>query len=210
MSVNEDPFDEVLRVRSEPYRYWTEIEVHRALTRDAQGYFGFVLDALSELACGRATMELPAKQLFTDPGDAGDFRVMPCVVRRGGAAMKTVKLVGTNRLQRVVPGQITVGKALVLHPEENFITHILEACLLSSARTGLGAALAMHLLAGTTDSVAVIGSGRVGYYAAYFAATACKPHLRSSSPARPPRPPAARRLRSPGFRVLPDATGLPH
>jgi len=86
--------------------------------------------------------------LFSDPGDAGDFRVMPCVVRRGGRVRKTIKVVGTNLAQQVVPGQITVGKALALHPVENFVTDLFEACLLSSARTGACAALALDLLAG--------------------------------------------------------------
>jgi ornithine cyclodeaminase/alanine dehydrogenase-like protein (mu-crystallin family) len=167
-------YQDVLRIQPEPYEYLTEMQVHRALTRDPQQYFSHVLAALTEIAHGRAHIELPAKQIWADPRDGGDFRVMPCVVREHGAATKIVKIIGTNRRQRIVPDQITVGKALVLHPEENFVTHILEACLLSSARTGLCAALAIHLLADKVDSLAVIGSGRVGYYVAYYAAAVCK------------------------------------
>jgi ornithine cyclodeaminase/alanine dehydrogenase-like protein (mu-crystallin family) len=77
---------------------------------------------------------------------------------------------GTNRRQRVVPDQITVGKAFHLHPQENFITHVFEACLLSSARTGLCAALALSQLAPVRRRLTVVGAGRVGYYAALYAA----------------------------------------
>jgi ornithine cyclodeaminase/alanine dehydrogenase-like protein (mu-crystallin family) len=68
-----------------------------------------------------------------------------------------------------VPDQITVGKAFHLHPQENFITHGFEACLLSSARTGLCSALALSRLASKRRRVAVVGAGRVGYYSAMYA-----------------------------------------
>lgn len=58
----------------------------------------------------------------------------------------------------------------MLHPEENFISHIFEACLLSSTRTGLCAAIAIDMLSRTRKSITVIGTGRVGYYAAFYAA----------------------------------------
>lgn len=97
---------------------------------------------------------------------------MPCEVRSGVQITKTVKLIGTNTVQRVVPDQITVGRLLVLDPAENFVFAVMEACLLSSDRTGACAALAIDALARARDRLAVIGSGRVGFYAALYAIAA--------------------------------------
>ncbi|MBX3665182.1 MAG: hypothetical protein KF834_05825 [Burkholderiales bacterium] len=169
----ETPEQRVLRTSREPCLHVGDAEVHEALTRDPAGCFRHMLQALRDVAGGRLALELPPKQLFSDPGADSDFRIMPCVVRGNSRVTKTVKLVGTNIAQRTVPDQITVGKALVIDPEENFVTHIVDACLLSSARTGLCAAVAMHLLAPRRGRLTVIGSGRVGYYAALYAAGAC-------------------------------------
>ena len=95
---------------------------------------------------------------------------MPCVVSGVRGVRKTVKLVGTNTLQQIVP-QVTVGKAFAIHPEENFVSHIFEACLLSSARTGICAAIAIDLLSGSRKKITVIGAGRVGYYSAFYSAS---------------------------------------
>lgn len=163
----------VLRSTPEPSTIITDAEVHRALTRDPAGYLRHVHDSLRAIATGDLDIEMPPKQIFSDPGALSDFRVMPCVTRGTDGVTKTVKLVGTNIAQRAIPDQITVGKALVIDSTENYITHIVDACLLSSARTGLCAALAMQLLAARRDRLTIIGSGRVGYYAAFYAATAC-------------------------------------
>jgi len=167
-----DLFEDVLRISPEPYVYLDERQIHQRLTADPAGYLGYVRERLRDVAQGRATLEMPAKQLFIDPGMAGDYRVMPCVLRRGGEVTKTVKIVGTNLAQTQVPDQITVGKAFALHPHDNFISHVFEACLLSSARTGACASLAVELLADAPDSLAILGAGRVGYYAALYTCAA--------------------------------------
>jgi len=161
----------VLRISPEPCTQFNDVDVHRLLTRDPAAYFNYVRDALGDIAHARAELELPAKQLFQDPGRSGDFRVMPCVFRRDGEVIKTVKLVGTNLVQEQVPDQITVGKACLLHPQENFVSHLFDACVLSSARTGLCAAQAVDLLARDTRRIVIVGAGRVGYYAAYYCAS---------------------------------------
>ncbi|MBI2312534.1 MAG: hypothetical protein HYU77_08535 [Betaproteobacteria bacterium] len=166
----DDLLEQVLRTSPEPYEYFDEQRVHRLLTRRPADYIRFLRSELADIAAGRARLELPPKQVFVDPGDDADFRIMPCVLRRDGWARKTVKLVGTNAARRIVPGQVTVGKAFALHPVENFVTHIFEACLLSSARTGACAALATELLAGRRNMMTIIGAGKVGYYCALFAA----------------------------------------
>lgn len=158
----------VLRLSPEPCRYFDEAEVHRLLTQRPSDYLAFIRSELQAIAAERADLELPEKQVFNDPG-GGDFRLMPCVVRSRDHARKTIKIVGTNLVQRVVPDQITVGRAFALHPVENFVTHVFEACLLSSARTGACAALAIELLAPRVSRVTIVGAGRVGYYSAFYA-----------------------------------------
>jgi ornithine cyclodeaminase/alanine dehydrogenase-like protein (mu-crystallin family) len=158
-----------LRLGKEPCRYYTESEVHAALTADPAGYFRFVRRTMAAIAAGRITVTAPPKQVFEDPGTGGDFRVMPCELRTGTRLVKTVKVIGTNTVQRKVRDQITVGKVLVLDPRENFVSAVMEACLLSSARTGVCAALAIDVLARTRQRLVVIGSGRVGHYAALYA-----------------------------------------
>lgn len=166
--MSNEALDGVLRLEGEPCAFLDEARVHAALTRDPRAYYRYLKAQLAAIAAGEMSVELPAKQVFSDGPGAGDFRVMPCIVRDGQTARKTVKIVGTNLAQKIVPGQITVGKAFCLHPSENFITHVFDACLLSSARTGACAALAVELLAAQRRNVTVLGAGRVGYYAALY------------------------------------------
>lgn len=161
----------VLRLSTESFIYFDEMHVHHLLTQDPHGFFHYTMKILSEIAQGKISLELPGKQIFSDPATEGDFRVMPCIVRDGESVTKIVKLIGTNTVQKLVPDQITVGKACVIHPEENFISHIFEACLLSSARTGICSMVGMELLAKRRKRLAIVGAGRVGYYAGFYAAS---------------------------------------
>jgi ornithine cyclodeaminase/alanine dehydrogenase-like protein (mu-crystallin family) len=156
----------VLRIHPEPFVCVDELKIHRLLTRDPRSYLSFVQKTIESVARGRFGIVLPAKQVFTDT--LGDFRLMPCVLTKDGKHFKTVKLIGTNLLQKKVPDQITVGKAFCLHPNENFITHIFDACLLTSARTGALAALAVKKMSPKAKTVGLIGSGRVGFFAAFY------------------------------------------
>jgi ornithine cyclodeaminase/alanine dehydrogenase-like protein (mu-crystallin family) len=173
-AARSSPLPGVLRVSPEPYRYWTEAQVHESLTRKPEQYVAFLKRSLLAIAERRATLTLPPKQVFEDPATGGDFRVMPCEVREKGRVTKTVKLIGTNTVQRAVPDQITVGKLLVLDPAENFVSAVVEACLLSSARTGACSALAVDALAREREEMVVIGSGRVGFYAALYGVAAAR------------------------------------
>ncbi len=158
----------VLRVHGEPGEYYDDSQIHALLTERPGDYVAFVLEGLAAIASNSVALELPAKQIFSDPGHDADFRIMPCNLRSQRGMRKTVKLVGTNTAQRVVPGQITVGRTFALHPLENFITHTFDACLLSSARTGVCAAIAVQLLTTHCKRVAIIGVGRVAYYSARY------------------------------------------
>jgi ornithine cyclodeaminase/alanine dehydrogenase-like protein (mu-crystallin family) len=168
--TTDDLLQKVLRVTPEPYEYFSEKRIHDLLTERPLEYYRFVKDELTGIAEGRSELELPAKQVFSDPDAGSDFRVMPCVVRSTDKIIKTIKIVGTNTLQNIIPDQITVGKAFALHPKENFVSHIFEACLLSSARTGTCSTIAIDLLARTREKITIYGAGRVGYYAAFYAA----------------------------------------
>jgi ornithine cyclodeaminase/alanine dehydrogenase-like protein (mu-crystallin family) len=172
-SVPDDDFPHrILRLSDEPGRYWSDRRVHEKLSADPAGFIRFMTEGVRAVADGSAQIDMPPKQIFADrdadgPG-GGDFRIMPCVLRWGERHWKTVKVVGTNNAQRIVPDKITVGKALALHPVENFVTDILDACILSAARTGACAAIGASALAAPRESVAIVGSGRVGYYSALY------------------------------------------
>lgn len=163
--------ESLFRLNPEPYTFFDDRRVHRALTTDPRAYLDALLEAIESIAFGKASLELPPKQVFVDPGQRSDFRVMPCVVRFPGRTRKTVKIIGTNWPRTVVPGEISVGKAFSLHPTENFIEAGFAGCLLSSARTGACVATGLRLLAPDSRHIAIVGSGRVGYYAGLFAAS---------------------------------------
>jgi len=163
---------DIFRLNDEPFVYFDDRQIHELLTADPELYLDYVRNELANIANGISQMEMPAKQIFHDKHIDGDFRVMPCVIHGKGESRKTVKLIGTNIEQKLIPGQITVGKAFAIHPTENFISHIFEGCLLSSARTGICAALAIDTLAAPDSrELTIIGAGRVGIYTALYAAT---------------------------------------
>ncbi|PHS72570.1 MAG: hypothetical protein COB22_04345 [Cycloclasticus sp.] len=164
-----DPLLDVFKLSGEPFEYLNESDVHHALTRQPIEYYQFVKQRLLNIAQGHATLIMPPKSVFTDNDTNGDFRIMPCIIEDNLDITKSVKLVGTNVIQECVPNQITVGKACILHPTENFITHIVEACLLSSARTAICAMLGIDLLSINQKKLTIIGAGRVGYYSAFYA-----------------------------------------
>ena len=146
--------------------------VHALLTDDVPGLLRFAHAWLDAVARGTTRVHTVPKAVFDAP-DGGDLRVMACVSEAAGGRLQTVKVVGTNRAQRRLPGQITVGTVCVLHAQEHFVTHRFDACVFSSARTGLLAALAVGALAPGRAQVGVIGAGRVGYYTARY--LACLP-----------------------------------
>jgi ornithine cyclodeaminase/alanine dehydrogenase-like protein (mu-crystallin family) len=146
---------------------WTEQQVHELLVKDPKGYISFLDHAFCDMATETMYAEFTPKQILNDRYGNGDFRTMPCITERNGETCKTIKIVGTNLAQKKVPGQITVGKAYVLDSIENFITHSVDACLLSSARTGACAALGVRKLS-TAAEVAIVGCGRVGFYTALY------------------------------------------
>lgn len=158
------------RPSREPERYYADATVHQLLTDDDAAYVDWLLAALARIGSGAWRCELPPKWVF-DEGAGGDFRVMPCVIQAGERTLcKAVKVVGTNLSRHVVTDQITVGQAMLLHLEDNFVAHRFAACVLSSARTGGCAAAAAKRMAPDTASLQLVGCGRVGYYAVRYCA----------------------------------------
>jgi len=160
----------ILRVHPEPCEYITENTIHSQLTRAPSAYVEYLKSHLTNIATGRSKSLLPSKAIFPDGPGKGDFRVMPCVFDSGTHVTKTVKIVGTNLTEVDIPDQVTVGKAVCIHPDDNYITHIFEACLLSSARTGACVSIAISQLAPSPKTISIVGSGRVAYYVALYAA----------------------------------------
>jgi len=155
-----------LRPAQEPMRTVGDALVHSILLADLPAYLDYLERALRDIADGAAQLILPPKAVFEDGPGQGDFRVMPCVTRQGDRVIKSVKVVGTNLVQRQVPDQVTVGKAMLLHAEENHVTHLFDANALSSIRTGACIALAVKLLAPRRQRIRLFGAGRVGFYGA--------------------------------------------
>jgi len=170
-SLSNPELEALLRLHPEPYRFFSDRQVHGALTKEPLAYLDFLLDALKDIVSDRARLELPPKAVFTDPGERSDFRVMPCVIRYPDRVRKTVKIIGTNWPRKIVQGEISVGQAFALHASENFIEAGFAGCILSSARTGACTATGLRLLAPEIRHLAVIGAGRVGYYSALYAAS---------------------------------------
>ena len=169
MSLSFSPdLQAILKTSSEPYLSVSDQQVHQTLTADPLGYLSFCERRIQAIAYKKAKMTLPPKQLLEDSYRNGDFRSMPCITEHHGITTKTVKIVGTNLEQQNIPGQITVGKAFALHPIENYITHIFDACLLSSARTGVCATLGQKQLHPELKNLCLVGCGRVGYYTAFY------------------------------------------
>jgi len=169
-TINPLIINDILRISPEPLRQFSDIQIHQLLCADLTAYLDYLDQGLREIGNGTAQLTMPAKLLFQQPGELGDFRVMPCVrTTAEGQLHKTVKLVGTNRAGIQVPDQISVGKACYLDPLENFVSHQFDACLLSSIRTGGCAALAARYLQIANQplrSLALVGAGRVGFYTA--------------------------------------------
>jgi len=159
----------VLRVHPEPAVLTDDVAVHAALTASRSRYLRFLEDHLRDVAPGRVRVEMPVQAICADGPGLGGFRVMPCVTHHTRGTTKTVSVGGTNVTGALVPDQVTVGRTLCLHAEDNAVTHVYDSCLLSAARAGACAAIALGQLAFASASVAIVGSGRVGLYAALFA-----------------------------------------
>ncbi len=158
----------LLRLQDEPCKHFTEKQIHAALMKHTKLYMNQLERLYLLYKSKKSIVDYPRKNVFTTPGLKGDFRVMPCVI--GGfdrSPIKAVKVIGTNEEQRTVKDKISVGKALLLHPKDNYVEGIFDVCAFSSFRTAAISVLALkHLTFEKNMSVGLIGAGRIGYYTA--------------------------------------------
>jgi ornithine cyclodeaminase/alanine dehydrogenase-like protein (mu-crystallin family) len=117
-------------------------------------------------------VSFPEKQVFTEPGLRGDWRSMPCTIRNyRGLVTTAIKVIGTNEEERVVRDKIEVGKALLLHPTDNYVQAIFDVCAFSAFRTAAISVLACkHCGARAGEPAGIVGAGRVGFYTAVILA----------------------------------------
>ncbi len=160
--------EKLLRLQKEPCIFVDDIEEHRLLMENKEDYFKNFEEGFRFWAAHPDRVMITPKQIYTSPGIKGDFRVMPCQIHGDEGSINTVKLVGTDEEERVVKDKISVGKAFIFHPTDNYIMGVFDACILSSARTGASAALGFKYLGGNAKRVGIIGCGRVGYYSTEF------------------------------------------
>ncbi len=156
----------VLRLKDEPCLYFKESEIHGILFSKGVRFMDELKRFYGLWHKRSGMVEMPPKKVFVTKGVAGDFRVMPCVVKGPGKRLiKAVKVIGTDIEQTIVKDKISVGKALLLHPKDNIVEAIFDVGALTSFRTAAATVLAHHYLAGPSKGkIGIIGAGRIGFY----------------------------------------------
>jgi ornithine cyclodeaminase/alanine dehydrogenase-like protein (mu-crystallin family) len=155
----------LLRLAPEPCIHFSEHQVHETLFTHAREFMDrlhtFYRDWQDE-----TEIDLPVKQVFSQPQLAGDFRVMPCTIAK--RKLKMVKIIGTNEAQKTVIDKICVGKAALIDYYDNHIYALFDVCALSSFRTAAISCLAFQIGRKNHLPTGLIGSGRIGFYTAYL------------------------------------------
>jgi ornithine cyclodeaminase/alanine dehydrogenase-like protein (mu-crystallin family) len=160
-----DRVAELLRLYDEPCVHLDERLVHRILADNIDELCARTEKTLTGVTDAAGAESLGGKDLFYFGGDPGDLRVMPY---NDGRHM-TVKVIGTNEAQTEVPDKISVGKCLLIHPQDHYVMGILDVAALSSLRTAVGILLgrqASHPGEARAPRLGIVGAGRVGFYTA--------------------------------------------
>lgn len=167
--MNDLSVESLLRLKNEPYVAYTESQIHQTIMEFAEDFCDLLERFYFHWKDRRGSVLLPTKQIYTTKDLKGDFRIMPCAYHFEEKIVKVVKVVGTNEEEQVVKDKICVGKALLLHPSDNYVQAIFDVCSLSSFRTAAIATLAFKYLTETRNQmVGLIGAGRIGFYTALF------------------------------------------
>jgi len=83
-------------------------------------YLDYLHTELRAIAGGTPRSKCRPSNCFTDPDDTGDFRVMPCCsCATASRCARPSSWSAPTCDSGLIPDQITVGKAFVLHPTEN-------------------------------------------------------------------------------------------
>ncbi|SDE68045.1 hypothetical protein [Desulfuromonas thiophila] len=162
-NVPDDKIVSWLRLADEGWIYLTDSQIHRLLMTQVEPFMERLERFYASWPEEREIL-LPVKQVFTQPGLRGDFRVMPCVVH--SRRLKCVKIIGTNEEQRRIKDKICVGKALLIDYTDNHVFALMDVCVLSSFRTAAIACLALARSGLKPASIGLCGVGRIGFYMA--------------------------------------------
>lgn len=159
---------DLLRLHEEPCTYYDERQIHRTLMRNVNAFMDTIERFYFAWQKNNKIVDQPKKQVFKNKGLKGDLRVMPCVIDKfEGKIIKMVKIIGTNEEEKQVKDKISVGKALLIDNDDNFVKGIFDVCALSSFRTAAISALAFkHTVETTQHKIGLIGTGRIGFYMA--------------------------------------------
>ena len=155
----------LLRLAPEPCVHFSEQLVHEILCTHAREFMDR-LNAFYHDWQDETEIDLPVKQVFSQPQLAGDFRVMPCTIAK--RKLKMVKIIGTNEARKTVVDKICVGKAALIDYYDNHIYALFDVCALSSFRTAAISCLAFQLGRKNHLTTGLIGCGRIGFYTAYL------------------------------------------
>lgn len=163
-------YEEVLRLGHEPCVHFSERQVHELLAENCVKFMDLLERFYLHWKNHEDTITLPLKSVFNGNGTKGDLRVMPCIIDNfENDTIKCVKVIGTNEEESVVKDKICVGKALLVHPLDNFVQATFDVCSLSSFRTAAISVLAYkHLISESNGKIGIIGAGRIGIYTAYI------------------------------------------
>lgn len=165
VSAAETAIQELLRLGDEEWVYINELQAHGILM-DSSTAFMAQLSDFYDTWPHHDEIQLPTKQVFENPALAGDFRVMPCVIKP--MKLKLVKIIGTNEEQRTIKDKICVGKAMLIDHYDNHVYAVFDVCALSSFRTAAIACLALQRSGLSPQAVGLVGCGRIGFYTAHI------------------------------------------
>ncbi|MFZ3499167.1 hypothetical protein ACODT5_39160 [Streptomyces sp. 5.8] len=159
---------ELLRLHDEPCLHLDETLVHRILVDhidELTARTEKILTGVTDADAASRPESFGGKDLFYFDGVPGDLRVMPY----SDGQQMTVKVIGTNEARTEVPDKISVGKCLLIHPQDHYVMGVLDVAALSSLRTAIGILLGRQA-AFTGEAPAprlgIVGAGRVGFYTA--------------------------------------------
>lgn len=167
-SINADDIKHLLRLQDEPFIHISDSQIHSILMKHASELMDVFKHTYIEWGENEESVRIPRKKIIQTPDLKGDFRIMPCITTlRGG--IKVVKVIGTNEENRTIKDKISVGKTLLLDWHDNYVTGILDTCVLSSYRTAAISLLAYSLTQEQqSQNIGIVGAGRIGFYTAFL------------------------------------------
>ncbi len=166
--IDTDSIKQLLRLQDEPFVHISDPEIHTILMTHASELMDLFKHIYIEWGQNEEAVYIPKKKVIQTPGLKGDFRVMPCITTLHGG-IKAVKVIGTNEENKIIKDKISVGKTLLLDWHDNYVTAILDTCVLSSYRTAAISLLAYSLTEDQqSQNIGIVGTGRIGFYTAFL------------------------------------------